>query len=114
MLELLSNNSLFVGQLYEDKSLTLRARDLIFSTTDHQTVTSFNNSLLELIYFLSIQRVRVTICDGEPDFNQICMGITGHKVFVSPSVHPCLDTMSRYFVNATEFLFDHFETLHMF
>ena len=28
--ELLSNNSLFVCQLYEDKSLALRARDLIF------------------------------------------------------------------------------------
>ena len=26
--ELLSNNSLFVGQLYEDKSLALRARDI--------------------------------------------------------------------------------------
>ena len=37
MRELLSNNSLFVGQLYKDKSLTLRARDLIF-TTDLQTV----------------------------------------------------------------------------
>ena len=36
--ELLSNNSLFVGQLYEDKSLVLRARDLIFFTTDLQTV----------------------------------------------------------------------------
>ena len=33
MRELLSNNSLFVGQLYEDKSLALRARDLIFFTT---------------------------------------------------------------------------------
>ena len=32
--ELLSYNSLFVGQLYKDKSLTLRARDLIFFTTD--------------------------------------------------------------------------------
>ena len=30
--------SLFVGQLYEDKSLALRARDLIFFTTDLQTV----------------------------------------------------------------------------
>ena len=29
MRELLSNNSLFVGQLYEDKSLALRASDLI-------------------------------------------------------------------------------------
>ena len=38
MRELLSNNSLFVGQLYEDKSLVLRARDLIFFTTDLQTV----------------------------------------------------------------------------
>ena len=32
-----SNNSLFVSQLYEDKSLALRARDLIFFTTDLQT-----------------------------------------------------------------------------
>ena len=36
--ELLCNNSLFVGQLYEDKSLALRAHDLIFFTTDLQTV----------------------------------------------------------------------------
>ena len=39
--ELLSNNSLFVGQLYEDKSLALRARDLIFFTTDLQTVNYY-------------------------------------------------------------------------
>ena len=38
MRELLSNNSLFVGQLHEDKSLELRARELIFFTTDLQTV----------------------------------------------------------------------------
>ena len=54
MRELLSNNSLFVGQLYEDKSLVLRACDLIFFTTDLQTELLLNNSLLELIYFLSI------------------------------------------------------------
>ena len=36
--ELLSNNSLFVGQLYEDKSLALHACDLIFITSDLQTV----------------------------------------------------------------------------
>ena len=30
--DLLSNNSLFVGQLYEDKPLALRARELIFTT----------------------------------------------------------------------------------
>ena len=35
--ELLSYNSLFVVQLYEDKSLTLRSPDLILFTTDIQT-----------------------------------------------------------------------------
>ena len=39
--ELLSNNSLFVGQLYENKFLALRARDLIFFTTDLQTVNYY-------------------------------------------------------------------------
>ena len=38
--ELLSNNSLFVSQLYEGKSLALRASDLIF-TTDLQTVNYY-------------------------------------------------------------------------
>ena len=52
--ELLCNNSLFVGQLYEDKSLALRARDLIFFTTDLQTVNYYTTiHALELIYFLS-------------------------------------------------------------
>ena len=36
----LCNNSLFVGQLYKDKSLALCARDLIF-TTDLQTVNYY-------------------------------------------------------------------------
>ena len=40
--ELLSNSSLFVGQLYEDKSLALRARELIFFTTDLQTVNYYS------------------------------------------------------------------------
>ena len=35
--ELLSNNSLFVGQLYEDKPLALHIQDFIF-TSDFQTV----------------------------------------------------------------------------
>ena len=39
--ELLSNNSLFVGQLYDDKSFALRARDLIFFTTDLQTLNYY-------------------------------------------------------------------------
>ena len=40
--ELLSNNSVFVGKLYEDKSLALRACDLIFFTTDLQTVNYYS------------------------------------------------------------------------
>ena len=35
--DLLSNKSQFVGQLLVDKSLALRARDLIYFTTDLQT-----------------------------------------------------------------------------
>ena len=36
--KLLSDNSRFVVQLYDDKLLALRAHDLIFFTTDLQTV----------------------------------------------------------------------------
>ena len=43
--KLLSYNSLFVGQLYDDKSLVLRARDLIFFTADLQTVNYYSTSL---------------------------------------------------------------------
>ena len=39
---LLSNNSLFVGQLFEDKSLGLYARDKIFFTNDLQTVNYYS------------------------------------------------------------------------
>ena len=39
--ELLSNNSLFVVQLYEDKSLALRACDVISFTTNLQTVNYY-------------------------------------------------------------------------
>ena len=39
--KLLCNNSLFIGLLYEDKSLALRTRDLIFFTTDLQTVNYY-------------------------------------------------------------------------
>ena len=41
----LSNNSLFVGQLYDDESLALRAPDLIFFTTDLQTVNYYSTIL---------------------------------------------------------------------
>ena len=40
--EFLSNNSLFDSRLYEDKSLALRTRDLIFFTTDLQTVNYYS------------------------------------------------------------------------
>ena len=40
--ELLSNNSLFVSKLYEDKSLAQHARDFIFFTTDLQTVNYYS------------------------------------------------------------------------
>ena len=71
--ELLCNNSLFVGQLYEDKSLALCARDLIFFTTDLPSSSELlhNNSLLELIYFLNIifgnsviKRRQLRCCEG--------------------------------------------------
>ena len=42
--ELLCNNSLFVGQLYVDKSLALRARYLIFFTTDLQRVNYYTTN----------------------------------------------------------------------
>ena len=40
--ELLSNNSLFVGQLYKDKSLVLHTGDLILFTTDLKTVNYYS------------------------------------------------------------------------
>ena len=39
--KLLCNNSLFVGELYEDKSLMLRAHDMIFFTADLRTVNYY-------------------------------------------------------------------------
>ena len=52
--ELLSSKSLLVGQLYEDKLLALHARDLIFFTTDLQTVNYYSTiHAIEMIYFLS-------------------------------------------------------------
>ena len=41
LIDYMSNNSLFGGQLYEDKSLALRTRDLIFFTADLQTVNYY-------------------------------------------------------------------------
>ena len=42
--DLLSYNSLFVGQLYEDISLALHARDLIIFTTDLQTLNYYSTN----------------------------------------------------------------------
>ena len=39
--EFLSNNLLFFGQVYDDKSLAMRTPDLIFFTTDRQTVNYY-------------------------------------------------------------------------
>ena len=50
--ELLCNNSLVVGQLYEDKSLALRARDLIFFPTDLQTVNYYKQFTARADLFL--------------------------------------------------------------
>ena len=76
MCELLSNNSLFVGQLYEDKSLALRARDL----TSLQLTSSeiiYNNSLLELFYFF---RHETELCRKKSE--------TSHKKSENPFT-PC-------------------------
>ena len=50
MRELLCNNSLYGGQLCEDKSLALRASDLIFFTTDLHTVNycTLNSIFVEI------------------------------------------------------------------
>ena len=57
--ELLSNNSPFVSQLYEDKSLALRARDLIFFTTDLKNCELFlNNSRTIADLFLKYNKVQ--------------------------------------------------------
>ena len=42
--EFLSYNSLFVGQFYDDQSLTMRSRNLIFFTTDLQTVNYYTTN----------------------------------------------------------------------
>ena len=48
---LLNNNSLFVSQLHEDKSLMLQFSLLYYWPPNSELL--LNNSLLELIYFLS-------------------------------------------------------------
>ena len=52
--DLLCNNSRFDGQLYEDKSLALHALDLIFFTTELQTVNYYTTITTMLIYFLNL------------------------------------------------------------
>ena len=42
--DLLNYNSQFVGQLFEDKSLALRVRDLIVFTIDLQTVKYYTTN----------------------------------------------------------------------
>ena len=59
MRELLSNNSLFVGQLYEEKSLALHARDLIFFTTDQELIYFLNK---RSTYINSLSHVENFVC----------------------------------------------------
>ena len=61
MRELLSHNSLFVGQLSEDKSLVLRTRDMIFFTTDLQTVNHTKQFTARADLFLMQKREQMTI-----------------------------------------------------
>ena len=42
--DLLSYNSQFVSKLYEDESLALQSRDVIFFTTDLQTVNYYSTN----------------------------------------------------------------------
>ena len=49
---MLSNKSQFVGQVYVDISLGLRACEMTYFTTGHQTLL-LNKSVLQLIYFLT-------------------------------------------------------------
>ena len=73
--ELLSNNSLFVGQLYEDKSLTLRACDLSFFKTDLQTVN----------YYTTIH------ARADLFFNQLLFdGQFGYQIFLLQWIHHCM------------------------
>ena len=51
--DLLSYNSLFVVQLYEDKSFAMRARDLIFFTTDLHTVNYYSTNHCRADLFLN-------------------------------------------------------------
>ena len=71
MRELLSNNSLFVGQLYEDTSLALRARDFIFFTTDLQTVNHYST----IHCFLNLFRHHTLIKHGPYRINPTLKGL---------------------------------------
>ena len=52
--ELLGNNSLFAGQVYEHKSLALWAHDSIIFTTDLQTVKCYYSTLYSISSFTFI------------------------------------------------------------
>ena len=66
--ELLSNNSLFVSQLYEDESCALHTRDLIYFTTDLQQFTARADLFLTtfsrpLHIMLCINKSTKAMCD---------------------------------------------------
>ena len=75
--DLLCNNSLIVCQLYEDKSLALRARDLIFLTTDLQTVVMFLCQVFECCFNLTPScKMNSPIISNGRVFNSI-LGLSG-------------------------------------
>ena len=82
MCELLSNNSLFVSQFNEDKSLALHTRDLMFFTTTNGELL-LNNSLLELIYFLNMVSLSL-LADRTVDakmFERLRLFISNYQAF---------------------------------
>ena len=63
MRDLLSNKSQFVGQLKVDKTLALRARDLIFFTTELQTIIYYSTHHARADLFLKLNVDEITLIE---------------------------------------------------
>ena len=87
--ELLSNDSLFVCQLYEGRSLKLHASDLIFFTT-----LLLNSSLLELSDLLLKYKNNINIdcisCWAELNYYHKCFKILNSSNFLFVLKVKCL------------------------
>ena len=103
MLELLSNNALFVSQLSEDKSLALLARDLIFFTTDLQAVNFYSTiQALELIYFLTEFMIIRTAGFSHPISRWLSFVPIGNKKLVAilPGIPPIVIAIIKTYPKA--------------